>query len=95
MEQNKIKILLPCRILSSLVVTISLVFLIMMVWWLLAPVTLAVVNVLAPLTSAQGNITVAIIRHIVTLWGVVAVVVILIYYGLSQAQRHDWRGEYA
>jgi len=91
---EKPRVLLPCRILTSITVTIFLVFMIMSIWWIMAPVTQAVINALASQISAEGNPAVAIMRHIVNLWGVVGVVIVLLYYGLSQAQRHDWRGEY-
>lgn len=60
----------------------------------MAPVTMAVTNALAPMIPAEGNPALSIIRHIINLWGVVGVVVILIFYGLSQSQRHDWREYY-
>lgn len=74
-------------------ITMILIFLIMICSRLMAPVLMAVVNALAPQISVEGNPALAIIRHIINLWGVLGIIIVLVYYGLSQAQRHDWRGE--
>jgi hypothetical protein len=55
---------------------------------------MAVANALAPEIPSEGSASLSIIRHIINLWGAVGVIIVLVYYGLSQAQRRDWRGEY-
>lgn len=84
----------PSRILQSLAVMMSLVFLVGATWALMAPITMAVVNALDNQIPAEGNPALSILRHFVNLWGIVAAAIILFVWGLQQAQRHDWRQEY-
>jgi len=84
----------PVKILTSLAITIFLCFLLMSFWWLTKDFTMAVANALAPEIPSEGSASLSIIRHIINLWGAVGVIIVLVYYGLSQAQRRDWRGEY-
>jgi hypothetical protein len=65
----------------------------MILWWFTTIILTGTVNVLAPQISVEGNPALTILRHFINLWGVIGVVIVLVYYGLSQAQRHDWRGE--
>jgi len=83
----------PSRILPRIAATFFLCLMILTLWVLTHSFTVAVINAVFPLISTEGTPAVYILKHFINLWGIVGIVIVLVYYGFSSAQPHDWRND--
>jgi len=86
--------MIKTRILGSTIIVMSLCFIIMICWYVTQPAVMSIILTLQGNVPAEGNNVVTLLQLAVNFWGVIAIVVLLVTYGIMQAQRRDYRGEY-
>lgn len=92
-RQYDIMIKKPTRILGSLIVVMGLIFCIMIAWYVAQPATMSVILAMEGNIPAEGNPVVTLLKLAVNYWGAICIVLLLVSYGIMQAQKRDVRGE--
>ena len=85
------------RILGSIIIVMSLIFIIMFMWLATqAPLMLLILSFETELTGhmpTKGDWTITILKIVANYWGIIAIASLLVTYGIWQAQKRDYRGE--